>query len=230
MIQGGGMTRTSATRRPAHPIKNEAKNGLKNTRGTLSMARTSDINSATSQFFVNLVDNAFLDNGPRDYGYAVFGRVTEGMDIVDKIAKVKTGRRKGYQDAPMEDVMIVSARTRRGEVTSRSRLGRRATRSMIGRGSSNGSLLAILACVRSICARSCWPLRWVDPPTSAFMLEARLHALAEGDHAYRTDYEWVDLEQISPHAAIAVDRLGRPAVSLPRRLRLQLHPRVGTRQ
>ena len=111
MIQGGGLTADFANKETRAPIKNEAKNGLKNTRGTLSMARTSDINSATSQFFVNLVDNAFLDNGPRDYGYAVFGRVIEGMDTVDKIAAVKTGRRKGYQDAPMEDVLIVSART-----------------------------------------------------------------------------------------------------------------------
>jgi peptidyl-prolyl cis-trans isomerase A (cyclophilin A) len=111
MIQGGGLTADFANKETRAPIKNEAKNGLKNTRGTLSMARTSDINSATSQFFINLVDNAFLDNGPRDYGYAVFGRVTEGMDTVDKIAAVKTGRRKGYQDAPMEDVLIVSART-----------------------------------------------------------------------------------------------------------------------
>jgi cyclophilin family peptidyl-prolyl cis-trans isomerase len=111
MVQGGGMTTDFANKETRAPIKNEAKNGLKNTRGTLSMARTSDINSGTSQFFINLVDNAFLDNGPRDYGYAVFGRVTEGMDTVDKIAAVKTGRRKGYQDAPMEDVVIVSART-----------------------------------------------------------------------------------------------------------------------
>src|ERR1700681_4314991 len=111
VIQGGGLTADFANKKTRAPIKNEAKNGLKNTRGTLSMARTSDINSATSQFFVNLVDNAFLDNGPRDYGYAVFGRVTEGMDTVEKIAAVKTGRRKGYQDAPMEDVVIVSART-----------------------------------------------------------------------------------------------------------------------
>src|ERR1700759_3945557 len=106
MIQGGGMEKESARKEPPPPIKNEAKNGLKNTRGPLSMARTSDINSATSQFFVNLGDNAFLGNGSRDYGYAVFGRVTEGIDTVDKIAKVKTGRRNGYQDAPMEDVVI----------------------------------------------------------------------------------------------------------------------------
>ena len=111
VIQGGGLTKDFDNKETRSPIKNEAKNGLKNGRGWLSMARTSDINSATSQFFVNLVDNAFLDNGPRDYGYAVFGRVTAGMDTVDKIAAVKTGRRKGYQDAPMEDVVILSART-----------------------------------------------------------------------------------------------------------------------
>src|SRR5580765_1713123 len=110
MIQGGGMTTDFASKETRAPIKNEAKNGLKNTRGTLSMARTSDINSATSQFFVNLADNAFLDHGPRDYGYAVFARVTEGMDVIDKIAGVSTGRRKGYTDAPLEDVVIVSAR------------------------------------------------------------------------------------------------------------------------
>jgi cyclophilin family peptidyl-prolyl cis-trans isomerase len=111
MIQGGGMTSDFASKETRPPIKNEATNGLKNKRGTLSMARTNDINSATSQFFINLVDNAFLDNGARDYGYAVFGRVVDGMDVVDKIAAVKTGRRKGYQDAPLEDVIITSART-----------------------------------------------------------------------------------------------------------------------
>jgi peptidyl-prolyl cis-trans isomerase A (cyclophilin A) len=110
VIQGGGLTKDFDNKETRSPIKNEAKNGLKNGRGWLSMARTSDINSATSQFFVNLSDNAFLDNGPRDYGYAVFGRVTEGMEVIDKIAKVKTGRRKGYQDAPLEDVIINSAR------------------------------------------------------------------------------------------------------------------------
>jgi len=110
VIQGGGLTPDFQNKQTRAPITNEAKNGLKNKRGSLSMARTSDVNSATSQFFVNLADNEFLDHGPRDYGYAVFGRVTEGMDVVDKIAKVKTGRRKGYQDTPMEDVVIVSAR------------------------------------------------------------------------------------------------------------------------
>ena len=110
VIQGGGLTAEFANKKTRAPIRNEAKNGLKNTRGSLSMARTSDINSATSQFFVNLADNAFLDHGPRDYGYAVFGRVSDGMEVIDKIARVRTGTRKGYQDAPLEDVMIVSAR------------------------------------------------------------------------------------------------------------------------
>jgi cyclophilin family peptidyl-prolyl cis-trans isomerase len=110
VIQGGGLTADFRNKETRDPIQNEAKNGLKNKRGTLSMARTSDINSATSQFFVNLADNDFLDHSARDYGYAVFGRVTEGMDVIDKIAKVGTGRRKGYQDAPLEDVVITSAR------------------------------------------------------------------------------------------------------------------------
>jgi len=110
VIQGGGLTADFSNKTTRAPISNEAKNGLKNGRGYLSMARTSDINSATSQFFVNLVDNAFLDHGPRDYGYAVFGRVTDGMDVIEKIARVSTGRRKGYTDAPLEDVVIISAR------------------------------------------------------------------------------------------------------------------------
>jgi peptidyl-prolyl cis-trans isomerase A (cyclophilin A) len=110
VIQGGGLTADFSTKQTRAPIRNEAHNGLKNTRGSLSMARTSDINSATSQFFVNLSDNAFLDHGPRDYGYAVFGRVSAGMDVIDKIARIATGRRRGYQDAPLEDVVIVSAR------------------------------------------------------------------------------------------------------------------------
>src|ERR1700739_2273250 len=110
VIQGGGLTAEFAAKQTRAPIRNEAHNGLKNTRGSLSMARTSDINSATSQFFVHLSDNAFLDHGPRDYGYAVFGRVTAGLDVIDKIARVATGRRRGYQDAPLEDGVIVSAR------------------------------------------------------------------------------------------------------------------------
>ena len=110
VIQGGGFTADMAQKRTNPTIKNEADNGIKNTRGTLSMARTNDINSATSQFFVNLSDNAFLDHSKAQYGYAVFGRVTQGLDVVDKIAAVRTGTRKQYQDAPLEDVTIVSAR------------------------------------------------------------------------------------------------------------------------
>jgi cyclophilin family peptidyl-prolyl cis-trans isomerase len=113
VIQGGGITPEFKQKPNRAPIENEATNGLKNKRGTLSMARTSDINSATSQFFVNLKDNDFLDHkskSPSQYGYAVFGKVTQGMDVVDKIAAVSTGTKKGYDDAPLEDVVIVSAR------------------------------------------------------------------------------------------------------------------------
>ena len=110
VIQGGGLDAEFANRQTRDPIRNEAKNGLKNLRGTLSMARTSAIDSATSQFFVNLADNAFLDHSARDFGYAVFGRVSDGMAVIDAIAGVPTGRRKGYQDAPLEDVVIKSAR------------------------------------------------------------------------------------------------------------------------
>ncbi len=110
VIQGGGLTPDFSQKKNRAPIENEAGNGLKNKRGTLSMARTNDINSATSQFFVNLKDNDFLDHKPGSYGYAVFGKITEGMDVIDKIATVRTGRRKGFDDAPLEDVVIVSAR------------------------------------------------------------------------------------------------------------------------
>jgi cyclophilin family peptidyl-prolyl cis-trans isomerase len=92
------------------PIKNEAVNGEKNLRGTLAMARTGEVDSATSQFFINLRDNAFLDHGDKDYGYAVFGRVTEGMDIVDTIATIDTGTVAGHQDVPLEPVTIVEVR------------------------------------------------------------------------------------------------------------------------
>ena len=92
------------------PVKNEADNGLKNSRGTLSMARTNDINSATSQFFVNLKDNDFLDHSRGNFGYAVFARVTEGMDVVDKIAAVETGRKRGFDDVPLEAVVMKTVR------------------------------------------------------------------------------------------------------------------------
>jgi peptidyl-prolyl cis-trans isomerase A (cyclophilin A) len=110
VIQGGGLTSDLEQKKTRAPIKNEATNGLRNQRGTLSMARTNQVDSATSQFFVNLKDNGFLDHSAGNYGYAVFGRVTAGMDVVDTIAKVRTGRRKGYDDTPLEAVVIESAR------------------------------------------------------------------------------------------------------------------------
>jgi len=110
VIQGGGLTADFAQKKTRDPVKNEADNGRLNQRGALSMARTNAPHSATSQFFVNLKDNDFLDYRPGNHGYAVFGRVTEGMETIDKIAAVGTGRRQGYTDAPMEDVIIISAR------------------------------------------------------------------------------------------------------------------------
>ncbi len=110
MIQGGGMTADMNKKETRAPIKNEAANGEKNLRGTLAMARTGEVDSATSQFFINLRDNAFLDHGDRDYGYAVFARVTDGMDIVDAIAGVNTGTVAGQQDVPLEPVTIVEVR------------------------------------------------------------------------------------------------------------------------
>jgi peptidyl-prolyl cis-trans isomerase B (cyclophilin B) len=112
MIQGGGYEVDMSQKKCADPIKNEADNGLKNAHYTIAMARTSDPHSATAQFFINVADNEFLDfksptaNG---WGYAVFGKVVEGADVVDKIAKVKTGRRSFHQDVPKEDVIIDKA-------------------------------------------------------------------------------------------------------------------------
>jgi peptidyl-prolyl cis-trans isomerase A (cyclophilin A)/peptidyl-prolyl cis-trans isomerase B (cyclophilin B) len=110
MIQCGGFTADMEHKAGHEPIKNEANNGLKNLRGSLAMARTNDLHSATSQFFVNLVDNAFLDHRTGSFGYAVFGRVVGGIDVIDKIAKVKTGRRHGHDDVPAETVLINVAR------------------------------------------------------------------------------------------------------------------------
>jgi cyclophilin family peptidyl-prolyl cis-trans isomerase len=110
MVQGGGFTEDMQQKPTRDPIKNEADNGLKNERGTLAMARTSDIHSATSQFFVNVADNAFLDHGGRDFGYAVFGRVADGMDVVDDIVGVPTGGKGGHQDVPLEPIVIRSAK------------------------------------------------------------------------------------------------------------------------
>lgn len=106
MIQGGGFTADMSQKPTKPPIKNEADNGLKNERGTIAMARTAVVDSATSQFFINHKDNAFLDNGARDFGYAVFGKVVDGMEVVDKIAAVRT--KTG--DVPVETVTIVSVK------------------------------------------------------------------------------------------------------------------------
>lgn len=114
MIQGGGFTADMRQKKAGlrAPIKNESGNGLKNEAGTLAMARTSVPNSATSQFFINVKDNAFLNkNQSRDgVGYAVFGKVIEGMDVVRKIERVKTGTKSFYQNVPLEPVVIKSAR------------------------------------------------------------------------------------------------------------------------
>ncbi len=113
MIQGGGYTKDMKERRPSRPaIKNEAGNGLRNDRGTIAMARTGVVDSATAQFFINVENNEFLnhaDDTPRGYGYAVFGKVTEGMDVVDKIRAVPTGRFLMFQDVPKVPVTIVKA-------------------------------------------------------------------------------------------------------------------------
>jgi len=110
MIQGGGFDEAMSQKPTKAPIKNEANNGLKNLRGTIAMARTSVVDSATSQFFVNLKDNDFLNHGGRDFGYAVVGKVASGMDVVDKIAAVQTGNRGMHQNVPVEPVKITKAR------------------------------------------------------------------------------------------------------------------------
>ena len=107
MIQGGGMDESLSSKSTRDPIKNEADNGEKNVRGTLAMARTGVVDSATSQFFINLKDNDFLNHSDRDFGYAVFGKVSKGMDIVDAIGAVATDNRAGHQDVPVEAVTIV---------------------------------------------------------------------------------------------------------------------------
>jgi len=111
MIQGGGFTPDMKQKETKPSIPNEAGNGLKNLRGTIAMARISDVNSATSQFFINVVDNPNLDHKdetPRGFGYAVFGKVIEGMDVVDKIKEVKTTTKGYYGDVPVEPVIIQS--------------------------------------------------------------------------------------------------------------------------
>lgn len=110
MIQGGGMTADMQSKTTRDSIKNEADNGEKNLRGTLAMARTGVVDSATSQFFINLRDNDFLDHSGRDFGYAVFAKVSDGMDVVDTIGAVATGSSGGQQDVPMDTVTIQEIR------------------------------------------------------------------------------------------------------------------------
>ena len=111
MIQGGGMEPGMGEKSTKEPIKNEADNGLKNDRGSIAMARTMEPHSATAQFFINVKDNGFLNHTaptPDGWGYCVFGKVTDGMDVVDKIKEVQTGNAGFHQDVPVEDVVIES--------------------------------------------------------------------------------------------------------------------------
>lgn len=111
MIQGGGFNEDLTKKETKAPIKNEAENGLSNKRGTLAMARTNVVDSATSQFFINVVDNKFLDHNGPNFGYAVFGEVISGMDVVDKIRAVKTGAKPPFaSDCPLTPVTIVSVK------------------------------------------------------------------------------------------------------------------------
>jgi peptidyl-prolyl cis-trans isomerase B (cyclophilin B) len=109
MIQGGGFDTSMNQKSTNAPVKNEANNGLKNVNGSIAMARTNDPHSATAQFFINVKDNTFLDHtspDPRGWGYAVFGQVTDGMDVVQSIEAVPTGNKSGHQDVPLESVVI----------------------------------------------------------------------------------------------------------------------------
>jgi cyclophilin family peptidyl-prolyl cis-trans isomerase len=110
MIQCGGFNADMSQKTTRDPIRNEADNGESNTRGTLAMARTQVVDSATSQFFINLRDNQFLDHGGRDFGYAVFGKVTDGMDVVDAIAAVETTNHGAHADVPVEPIRITAVR------------------------------------------------------------------------------------------------------------------------
>jgi len=114
MIQGGGFTADMKQKEPKEPIKNESTNGLKNEKYTVAMARRGDPNSATAQFFINTVDNAFLDKDKAQdgFGYCVFGKVIKGMEVVDAIKAVPTGMQKGMQDVPKEEVLIKSVKVK----------------------------------------------------------------------------------------------------------------------
>lgn len=121
MIQGGGFNPGMTQKQTLDTIENEADNGLGNNRGTLAMARTNDPHSASAQFFINLKDNAFLNHSgknPQGWGYCVFGKVTDGMDVVDKIAAVATGNSGGHGDVPVEDVVILKVEETDGQGSS----------------------------------------------------------------------------------------------------------------
>ena len=223
VIQGGGLTgRFRAETNPCAGASNEADNGVRNERGTLSMARTDEIHSATSQFFVNLADNEFLDHRPGQYGYAVFGRVTEGMDVIDRIAGV------AHRPAPR---LYRCADGRRadhlGQTHRRSPNRRMASRPVAALANrARAAAGAAAATGAGGCGRAGAAL--VVPPTSAFMLEARLAALAHGERLTHR------VPMGSAGADLAARRAGghclrRPAVSVSLWLRFQLDPRGGTR-
>ncbi|MEO8767900.1 MAG: peptidylprolyl isomerase [Nitrosospira sp.] len=112
MIQGGGFEPGMSQKKTRAPVQNEAANGIKNDKYTVAMARTSDVHSASSQFFINIADNNFLNytaSTSQGFGYCVFGKVVEGQDVVDRIKKVKTGDRGGHQNVPLEDVVVQKA-------------------------------------------------------------------------------------------------------------------------
>lgn len=118
MIQGGGFDNEMKQKRTKPPVKNEADNGFKNLRGTLAMARTNVVDSATSQFFINSVDNDFLnhtDKSPQGYGYTVFGKVVKGIEVVDLISSVKTGSYGLFRDVPVDPVIIISVEIKHGQ-------------------------------------------------------------------------------------------------------------------
>jgi cyclophilin family peptidyl-prolyl cis-trans isomerase len=141
MIQGGGYTETLTEKPTRPPIQNEATNGLRNTRGTVAMARLATLRSATSQFYINLVDNRSLDHAgfsPSEFGYAVFGRVLSGMDVADRIAAVPTRKSGDMEDVPVEPVFIKSVRVLKAPAAAASDPSTRYARSGSSRAKSRG--------------------------------------------------------------------------------------------
>jgi peptidyl-prolyl cis-trans isomerase A (cyclophilin A)/peptidyl-prolyl cis-trans isomerase B (cyclophilin B) len=196
MIQGGGFSAEMEHKAGHAPIRNEADNGLKNQRGSLAMARTNDLHSATSQFFVNLVDNDFLNHRTGSFGYAVFGRVVAGMDTVDKIAKVKTGRQRGHDDVPARCGRHPLRTARRRRLT-RTPMERRSLAARIARWITTTILSVALGSIAVVAA-----FRWVPVPVTSFMINERL--ADRGATPLRQRHVWVPWERISRNAAIAV--------------------------